>query len=236
MEKSVFARYEKKYLLTNAQKESLINRLANYIMCDEYGAYTISNIYYDTDSYELIRTSIENPVYKEKLRLRSYGASAANDMVFIELKKKYNGVVYKRRLTLPYQQAIQLLHKNTIANNSQILSEIKHFLSIYSVSEKVFICYDRIAYTGIHDQDLRITFDSNIRFRQIALRLDKGTWGDTLLPQDQVIMEIKIPGVFPTWLSALLSEFKMFPISFSKYGSCYKKFIAGTFLREVRHA
>ena len=232
MKKAVFERYEKKYLITNTQREALISALADYIVPDEYGAYTISNIYYDTDSYELIRASIEKPVYKEKLRLRSYGTPKEDDMVFLELKKKYKGIVYKRRLTLPYHQAVRLLQKTDVTDGSQILSEIEYFLSQYPVSEKAFICYDRVAYTGVENHDLRITFDTNIRFRQIALQLDEGTWGDTLLSQDQVIMEIKIPGVFPIWLSSLLSTLEVFPISFSKYGSCYKEFIANELLRE----
>jgi SPX domain-containing protein involved in vacuolar polyphosphate accumulation len=236
MKKTVFERYEEKYILTNSQKESLMEALSGHIIPDVYRGCTISNIYYDTDSFELIRTSLERPVYKEKLRLRSYGTPSGADIVFLELKKKYKGIVYKRRLTIPYNRVPQLFKADISVDNAQIYSEIKHFVSLYTVSEKAFISYDRVAYRGVEDQNLRITFDSKILFRKTALQLDKGVWGSELLDPNQVIMEIKIFGVFPLFLGSILSELGIFPTTFSKYGSCYKKFIADSITREMRCA
>ena len=98
---NVFKRYELKYLLTPAQRDAVLLGIAPYMQLDRYGHTTIRNIYFDTGDYRLIRRSIEKPAYKEKLRVRSYRLVGSDDTVFVELKKKYDGVVYKRRIALP---------------------------------------------------------------------------------------------------------------------------------------
>ena len=86
---TVFKRYELKYMLTLEQKERMETAMSPYMELDKYGRTTIRNIYLDTDSYRLIRRSIEKPAYKEKLRIRSYSRATADTTVFVELKKKY---------------------------------------------------------------------------------------------------------------------------------------------------
>ena len=225
MAQSIFKRYEKKYLMDRDKYYIFKSLINDKVVPDMYSNYTISNIYYDTDNYDLIRSSIEKPPYKEKLRMRSYGLSDKDDKVFLELKKKYSGIVYKRREILPYKNALELINGKQYIESNQILNEIKFFLDQNKVSGKVFLGYDREAFSGRVDDELRITFDTNIRFRENHLSFLSGTWGKPLLDDDTVLMEIKVPGVFPMWLSSILSELEIFPVSFSKYGTCYKNHI-----------
>jgi SPX domain protein involved in polyphosphate accumulation len=222
----VFKRIEKKYMLNEIQQQSLTQEIKTHMLKDAYGMHTISNIYYDTDSFELIRASIEKPVFKEKLRLRSYGIPKDDSTVFLELKKKFKGVVYKRRESLPFREAQDyLLNGIHPAKDGQILKEIDWFLQRYDLAPKAFIAYDRTAWFGIENPELRITFDQNIRFRDTVLDLSKGAWGTPLLQPHQTLMEIKIPGTMPVWLAHTLNELKIFPTSYSKYGTCYKEFL-----------
>ncbi|MDD4238874.1 MAG: polyphosphate polymerase domain-containing protein [Desulfotomaculaceae bacterium] len=219
----VFKRIEKKYLISAQQHQALMLQLQGYMTQDQHGLHTICNLYFDTESYELIRHSIEKPVYKEKLRLRSYGVPKSSDTVFLELKKKLKGVVYKRRIPLSLEEAQRyLLHHEQPRKQSQILHEIDWFLKRYQPVPKIYIAYDRMAFFGNEDASLRITFDQNILFRESILELSKGNWGKPLLKSGNVLMEIKIPGAMPLWLSRILTGLEIYPNSFSKYGNIYK--------------
>ncbi|MGM9607686.1 MAG: polyphosphate polymerase domain-containing protein [Oscillospiraceae bacterium] len=221
---SNFQRFEKKYLLTQVQYAALLDGMSPYLQPDEYGHYTICNIYYDTDNYQLIRESLEKPVYKEKLRLRSYGVPGNGDNVFVELKKKFHGVVYKRRVVMAASEALDYLSGvSRPSQDGQICHEIDWFLNSYRPTPKVFIAYDREAFAGREDPELRVTFDTNLRWRGSELDLRCGDYGERFLPEDQILMEIKIPGTAPVWLGHLLSETGVFPTSFSKYGTCYRQ-------------
>ncbi len=234
----IFERYEKKYLMDEQQYRALTELLQGKMVLNEFGISTICNIYFDTPDYRLIRASIEKPVYKEKLRLRSYGAPKMEDKVFIELKKKYKGIVYKRRAPMTLQEAEQfLLQREKPHKFSQILKEIDWFLNFYHPIPKVYIAYDRIAMCSIENADLRITFDTNIRWHESILDLSMGVWGNTMLGNGQYLMEIKIPGAMPLWLSRMLTDLKIFPTSYSKYGNCYKNYLINSVdLEGVRSA
>lgn len=219
-----FKRVEKKYLLSPAQYRALRDGMAPYMKADEYGRYTICNIYYDTDDFRLIRASLEKPVYKEKLRLRSYGTASDDQKVFVEIKKKFDHVVYKRRAVMPCAEAVRYLAGGASPHgDDQICREIDWFLTCYRPKPQVFIAYDREALAGMENEELRVTFDTNLRWRDYDLDLRKGSHGELLLPQDRILMEIKIPGTAPLWLSRLLSQVGAFPTSFSKYGTCYSE-------------
>lgn len=224
---NVFKRYEKKYLMNEQQYQALKKLLQGRMTTNQFGRNTICNIYFDTPDYRLIRASIEKPVYKEKLRLRSYGLPKKEDTVFVELKKKYKGIVYKRRVPMTLQEAEQyLLRGKQPYKSCQILKEIDWFLDFYQpIIPKVYLAYDRIAMCSSENADLRITFDTNIRWRESVLDLSKGVWGNTLLEEGQHLMEIKIPGAMPLWLSQGLTEIGIFPASYSKYGNCYKNYL-----------
>ena len=221
-----FQRCEKKYFLTPAQQQALLAVMADHTRRDVYGEYTICNTYYDTEDWRLIRASIEKPAYKEKLRMRSYGTPAENGKVFAELKKKCGGVVYKRRITTSPARAEALLALRLPGTAfGQIGSELEWFCRRYRPQPRVYIAYDRLAYAGIDDPDLRITFDTHIRWRTEQPELRCGDWGQPLLPDDRVLLELKLPGACPLWLSHALSDIGAYPVSFSKYGYCYKQYI-----------
>lgn len=223
-----FERYEKKYRITAAQQQALLDGMRPYMTADVYGEYTICNIYYDTDDWRLIRASLEKPVYKEKLRVRSYGTPTPDGKVFVELKKKYDGVVYKRRITARAGQVEPFLAGRLPGRDfGQIGREIRWFQNFYHTKPKVYLAYDRQAFAGIEDPDLRITFDTGLRWRDTEVDLCQGDYGAPILSAGEVLMEIKIPGACPLWLSRLLSAVGAFPSSFSKYGTCYKDHLVG---------
>lgn len=219
---TTFKRFEKKYLLNAEQYNKLVSVINGHMKIDEYGKHTICNIYYDTDDFYLVRNSIEKPVYKEKLRLRSYGIPTEGTNVFVEIKKKYDGIVYKRRITMPLRDAYIYLSQRITTDTSQIKKEIDYFMSHYNPVPKVYVAYDRIAYYSEDDPDLRITFDSNIRYREDDLYLEHGDHGIQLLKKDSYLMELKIAGAIPLYLARALSESEIYPTSFSKYGNIYK--------------
>ena len=224
--KLIFKRTEKKYLLPAERYEALWPRIAPYLEPDEYPASTVCSIYYDTDDFRLIRHSIEGPVYKEKLRLRSYNVPGPDDPVFVELKKKYKGVVYKRRVCLSARDAEAWLERDEKpAEDSQTVREIEWFLRSVGPKAKAYLACDRQAWRAKQDPELRITFDRDIRWRETELELCAGDRGEALLESGEVLMEIKTPTAAPLWLAHTLSELKIFPVSFSKYGTCYKEHI-----------
>ena len=220
---TVFERTEKKYILTLSQRRRLLEVISRYIKPDEYGESTVCSLYFDTDDSRLIRHSMEKPVYKEKLRLRSYSTPKRDSNVFLELKKKYNGVVYKRRQTLKYTQAMDYIREGIMPNDSQIMREIDWAMQYYpGIAPKMFIAYDRTAFYSKTDHELRITFDRNVRFRTDNLDLAKGHYGERILDANLCIMEIKALSAMPLWLTQALSDLKIFPGSFSKYGTAYE--------------
>ena len=220
---TVFRRYELKYLLTMAQKETVLKAMQPYMTLDKYGRTTIRNLYYDTDSYLLIRRSIEKPAYKEKLRIRSYSQTDDNSTVFVELKKKYKHVVYKRRISLPYTDATAWLSREKHpAKHTQIANEIDYFLDYYgSLHPTVFLSYERKAYYCNDGSDFRVTFDDNILCRQEDLSLESEVYGTPILPEGKVLMEIKCSGGIPLWMTQVLSKERIYKTSFSKYGTAY---------------
>ena len=239
--RQIFKRVEKKYLLESEEFIQLRGIMSDYMQKDIYDKYTICNVYYDTEDFELIRTSIEKPVYKEKFRVRSYGVPSDNDLAFLEIKKKYRGVVYKRRIPGSYsviKQLLQIITDDSIeckddmyrqlelfngGSNMQIIHEIEYIIKHYRLYPETYIAYDRIAFSGIDDPELRITFDQNIRTRRDNLTLSAGDYGDLLLDEGLYLMEIKSNGAMPIWLVNALSDMHIYPHSFSKYGNDYKR-------------
>jgi hypothetical protein len=223
MSQMIFQRVEKKYLVSDAQYQALTQTIAQYMVEDKYSDYQINNIYYDTDDYYLIRTSLEKPKYKEKLRLRCYGRPTADSTCFVELKKKYKGVVYKRRLELPLNLATRWLERDTaVSPDSQIAREIAWFRDLYELKPKMMLTYHRLAYHGKDDPELRLTFDDEIRWRSWNLDLSIPMDGPALLSPGQRLMELKTLGAMPLWLAHELERLEIWPVSFSKYGRAYE--------------
>lgn len=230
----VFNRYEYKYLITREQFDKISNIIKEYMVSDKYNKngniYTISNIYYDTSDDYLIRTSLSKPVYKEKLRLRAYGIPNEDSIVFLEIKKKFKGIVNKRRTSINLVDAYEYLNNGILPDkyeytNVQVSKEIDYFVSRYNLVPKVYIAYDRIAFFDKEDHDLRVSFDFNIRSRRDNLFLESGDHGTYLLDDDLCVMEIKTSYAIPLWLAESLTEFGIKKTRFSKYGTEYKKLL-----------
>ena len=219
--RDIFKRYELKFILSTEQYRLIKSEMANYMRGDKYGESDICNLYCDTPDFLLVRRSIEKPFYKEKLRIRSYGVANKDNDVFVEIKKKYDSVVYKRRIKTDEKTAVEMLAGNEVYD-SQIGKEIAYFTKLYTgIQPKMFISYRREAFYGKDDKDFRITFDGSILWRTHELSLHSGIYGQPVLPEDKVIMEIKTAAAIPLWLIKVLSENKIYKTSFSKYGTAY---------------
>ncbi len=190
---------------------------------DEYGVSTINNVYFDTPSYLLIRNSIEKTGFKEKLRVRSYGATTKDSKVFIEMKRKYNGLVYKRRLSVGYEEGYNfLVHHKPLSAQSQISRELDYFVNHYNaLSPKMKIDYQREAFFGKDDRSFRVTFDYNIKVNRTEF-VDEV---QGIIADDQVLLEVKTSKGYPQWLLDYLNHNHIYKTSFSKYGMAYKKIV-----------
>ncbi len=224
---TVFKRYELKYMLTKQQKQQLLQHMKPYMSLDQYGRTKIRNLYFDTPDYRLIRRSIDKPSYKEKLRIRGYGMSMPDGPVFVELKKKCRGVVYKRRLCMNADAAMQWLCDGSAPPvDSQIAKEVAYFLKFYgALRPAAFLSYEREAYYAKDGSDFRVTFDDQILCRQDDLSIYADSGGMRILPEDRCLMEIKCSGGIPMWMAVFLSEQRIYKTSFSKYGTAYQMLI-----------
>ncbi len=222
---ATFKRYEMKYMLTPWQKKTILKAMEPYMALDAYGRTTIRNIYFDTDNYRLIRRSLEKPSYKEKLRIRSYQPANGKDPVFIELKKKYDKVVYKRRLTIEDRIAQDCFtYGKSLPVDSQIAREIEYFRGFYGdLTPAVFLTYEREAFYDRNGGDFRVTFDENILYRDHDFALGSEIYGTPILKEGQTLMEIKTSGGIPLWMTQVMSEQNIFITSFSKYGTAYRQ-------------
>ena len=219
---AAMSRIEMKYILDQEQTELFKKSLQGHMKVDQYGLTSIASLYFDTPDYRLIRTSIEKPAFKEKIRLRSYGMASDSSPVFLELKRKANGIVYKRRVqtTIPEIEAF-FDHDSAICADGQIAREISYFRNYYgTLIPSCLIIYDRLAYKE-DNGDLRLTIDANPRYRVEKLNLTTSMEGTHLLSEGYTILEIKVQEAMPLWLSRILDELKIYVSSFSKYGTAY---------------
>lgn len=216
-------RYEVKYILNEEQYNFLVKELEGHMCIDKYGLTSIASIYYDTPDYRLIRTSIEKPPFKEKIRLRSYGLAKPNGKVFLELKRKAQGLVYKRRVETTEESVNRFFsYEGNITADGQIAREITTFRDFYkTLVPAILIIYDRVAYYQ-PDGDLRLTIDRNPRYRTSDLNLTTSMEGKPLLPKGSAILEIKVQQSMPLWLTSILSRGKIYKTSFSKVGEAHK--------------
>ena len=221
---NIFKRVEQKYLLSEEKFLLLQGMLNKYFDKDKYYKSSIYNIYFDNKNNDIIINSIEKPKYKDKIRLRSYGIAKNNDMVFLELKQKYDGVVYKRRVNLTLKEYKEYSKKGIIKKeNEQVLKEIDYYIKYYNLKPYVFVGYDRLSYYSREDKNFRITFDTNLRSRFNDLRLRDTTDNKLYFDEKIYIMEVKSLYGLPLWFTNILSSNEIYPVSFSKVGSIYKK-------------
>ena len=244
---AVFKRYEIKYIITAEQKARIMEAMKRYMEPDKYARSTVRNIYFDTDDFILARHSIAKPDYKEKLRIRSYSKADADSIVYVELKRKFDGIVYKRRLGLPEAGAMNWMKQISDAADGnasvkaesaspQVAHEIEYFASMYgNLKPVLYLSYDREAYrmkSGAALSDggsaFRVTFDSNISCREKDLSLRSDAYGKPVMEEGKFLMELKCPGAIPLWMTKVLSEEHIYKTSFSKYGTAYCSFMSRT--------
>ena len=241
---SVFKRYEIKYMVTAEQKERILKAMMSHMEMDKFGRSTVRNIYFDTDDFVLARHSIARPDFKEKLRVRCYSKADADSTVFVELKRKYDGVVYKRRIGMREADAMRWMAgsedpsamSRLTAGSPQVTNEIEYFKDMYNGLKPVlYLSYDREAYRMKSGADaidggaeFRVTFDCNIRCRENDLTLRSEAYGTDMLDQGMFLMELKCPGAIPLWMTEVLSAEHIYKTSFSKYGNAYCRFMSET--------
>lgn len=224
---SIFERREVKYVMTKEQYEKLMSAIRDQLVEEEFFKYKILNIYYDTKNFDLFRKSSEKPEFKEKLRVRNYGEVEDGKKVFLEVKKKYKGIVYKRRIELEREEVYEAIRKRELPMQLKTINqrEIGMFLKRYELEPQVYLSYDREAYQWKTNPDFRMTFDQNIRYRLNDVLFEEGDEGEHILDKDKVLMELKCLNSLPLEFSRLLSALGIFNVSFSKIGSVYKKVI-----------
>ncbi len=233
----IFKRYEIKYMLSQEQYEAVIQKMSSYMRADIHGRSTNLSLYFDTPDFLLIRRSLDKPLYKEKLRIRSYGLAESDTTVFIELKKKFKGVVYKRRISMTEEDAMNYLLFDDKVLHNQIEAEIDYTKGRYqNLIPRVLLSYDREAYYAIDDHEFRVTFDQNILWRDQDVNLTSYIGGDPLLKPGQVLMEVKAGGAIPLWFVKILTEEKLYKTSFSKYGMAYRTILVKALQEDNIHA
>ena len=227
MRQETFKRYEKKYILTEEQYACLMLVLGGMFQQDLYGRHKVCNVYFDTPDYRLIRSSIEKPVYKEKLRLRGYAETVGPDStVYVELKKKFDSVVYKRRMEMRFEDARKYLYYGIAPKEQgQVFNELDYVIRRYGLRAMAYISYEREAYTCQLDSEIRATFDREIMGRSGELDLQVEPYGKAILDEGEILMELTLPGVMPLWLGRILGELKIYPTSYSKYGTYYTRYV-----------
>lgn len=218
----IFKRYEKKYRLNTEEYQQFMSIVRDKLVPDIHGRNTVCSLYLDTPDYLLIRNSIDAVSYKEKLRLRSYGVPNDEKKIFFEIKKKYKGVVYKRRVSMLKNDAFEYIEIGDPPFDSQIMREIDYLMKLYRQPKpNVCILCEREAFFSIDDENVRLTFDENLRYRIGFPNAENINEGTPIVKDGEYIMEIKTPGAMPLWLAHALSECKIYPAKFSKYAHAY---------------
>lgn len=226
MAQQIFRRQEIKYLLTESEVQDLIWLIEPYLKKDKYFKGTNCSIYFDDENRYLAIHSMEKPLYKEKIRIRSYGVPKLTDTVFLEIKKKFNGVGSKRRIPVKLSDFYQYLKTGELNSNSEVIKkELDECMARYRLKPTMFLAYDRTSYCGKDDPTFRVTFDRNVRSRNNNLRLEKGDQGKKFFKNGIVVMEVKALDAYPFFFVHALSKLKIYPASFSKYGRVTEKVI-----------
>ena len=220
-----FRRVEKKYVINKNQYEALQKAMQDKMVEDEHGKSTIYNVYYDTEQYDLIKHSISKPIFKDKVRIRSYNAPTQNSKVYLEIKRKYDGIVSKRRIETSLEKFYENFKNKKETADGQVEKELEYYFKHYKLIPTMFLSYERNAYYEKGNSDFRITFDTNIIARDYDLQMEKGNYGTVILGKDNYVMEIKTLGAMPIWFVHLLDELNIYPAGFSKYGEAYQELI-----------
>ena len=220
---TIIDRMEQKYFVSFDKYKKLMDIIEDKLVKDKYFSERIYNIYFDNDEYEFMTKSLDKPLYKEKVRLRSYETADKNSNVFLEIKKKFQGHGNKRRVVINYNDAIDYINNKIIPDtNKQIMNELDYTFKKNNLKPKISLTYDRLSYAFKEDDSYRITFDTNIRYSNKKIDL-VDLDDDYCLFNDGYIMEVKTLKGYPMWFIKALNELKLFPTSYSKVGEAYKE-------------
>lgn len=223
----IFTRRELKYLITTEQYRELTKRLSPHMRPDIHGTdghYTVTSLYFESPEHTIYMETKNKLSFRQKLRLRVYDETDRNGTAFFEVKQKHKKVVNKRRMVLPLREAYRYL-KNTSTHsfdhyetsNTQVLREIDHFRKLYHLQPEMIVSYDRHAFHGLEDADLRVTFDMNLRCRNDDLYVENGPHGVNFVDSNLVVLEVKVNNSVPLWLAHTLQELNCKQKSPSKF-------------------
>lgn len=223
----IFSRREQKYLITRLQYEKLVEKITPFMRNDKYGIdgkYTVTSLYFENLEKEIYFETKNKLKYRQKLRLRVYDDTDRNGTAFFEVKQKHNKVVNKRRLVLPLKEAYRYLANESPDNlatyetsNNQVLKEIDHFRKFYNLQPEMIVSYNRHAFHGTTDPELRITFDLDLKCRNEDLALEHGPYGVNFIDENLVVLEVKVNDSVPLWLTRFLQELDCEQRSASKF-------------------
>ena len=231
-----FKRIETKYVVAKADLANLIEDLKIYLVEDDYPTSTISNIYFDTEQFDMIQEDGQGTKRKEKIRMRTYLSQVQPDnQVFLEIKSKDStGVGRKYRLLSTPHSITQFMTKGQLDSSikdQMMIEKIQQLQEEYqqAIIPRMYIYYDRFSLkekkeiSGFPYNKIRVTIDQNLTYRDNNVSLFSGKDGFPLLNEDIVIMEIKAPGRKPQWLQDILDQYGLVEQKFSKYSCAYHK-------------
>src|SRR5690625_3397398 len=229
----IFTRREQKYLISTEQYEALVERMGPYMRNDKYGIdgrYTVTSLYFESPDHKIYFETKNKLKFRQKLRLRVYDDADTHSTAFFEVKQKHKKVVNKRRMLLPLHEAYRYLdniNQNTNleeyeTSNPQVFREIDHFRSLYNLRPEMIVSYDRKALHGMYDDELRVTFDLNLRCRSDDLHLEHGPSGENFIDKNVVVLEVKVNHSVPLWLTRMLQDLHCEQRSASKYCTSFE--------------
>lgn len=237
----IFTRKEQKYLITVQQYDALVDQMKLHMRPDKNGQngyYTVTSLYFDNADHTIYYETKNKLKFRQKLRLRVYDDADIYDKAFFEIKQKHKKVVNKRRMLLPLSEARRYLKESPItsvdqleSSNPQVFQEIDHFRRLYQLHPEMIISYDRHALHGIEDDNLRVTFDLNLRCRNYDLNLEHGSYGKQVIDPNLVVLEVKVDHSVPLWLTRLLQDLQCEQKSASKYCTSFETMQQNDFYR-----
>lgn len=225
-----FNRFELKYLITLKQAELFKKALRAYLFADEHGngngRYALASLYYDSPDLRCYWEKVDGLRFRRKLRIRRYETDApltADTPVFVEIKQRLDKVTQKRRVILPYGDALRLCNERQLPDevapeDETVMNEIYAYLWQYNLRPVSIVRYERQAFIGTdYDLGLRVTFDTSLNYQVHQLLLEEEPSSLPMLPADRVVMEIKVNERIPYWLTEMIAAHNLKMIRVSKY-------------------
>lgn len=224
-----FDRFELKYLVPSRVAEGFKQALRARLMPDDHGdscgCYYISSLYYDSPDFRCYWEKVNGIRFRRKLRIRYYEASGPlteGTPVFVEIKQRVNRVTQKRRVLLPYCEALLLCNERQRPlhepRDAAVVDEIIGLLWQYDLRPASIVRYARQALVGTeYDVGLRVTLDRDLSYRTGHLHLHEQQSGRQLFPPEWTVVEIKVNERIPYWLSEMIAVYNLNLVRFSKY-------------------